>query len=132
MMTSVEVAVGEEGAKPTAAVEETGMREDVTMVEERSVMAGEMRSGFAALTMAAMAAMEGEVAAMAAEGEVAEVAVAGASMKLAGSLLSEFAELAEGAMAEVVAEVTVAAAICAAWEALSGMVSVGAILDCEG
>ena len=127
MMTSVGLAVRKEGAKPTAAVEETGMREDVTMVEERSVMAGETRSGFAAL---AMAAMEGEVAAMAAEGEVAVVPVA--AMKLAGMLLSELAELAEGAMAEVVAEVTVAAAICAAWEALSGMVSVGAILDCEG
>ena len=111
MMTSVGLAVRKEGAKPTAAVEETGMREELTMVEVRSVMAGEMRSGFAAL---AMAAMEGEVAAMAAEGEVAEVAMAGASMKLAGSLLSELAELAEGAIAEVVAEVTVAAAICAA------------------
>ena len=123
MMTSVEVVVGEEGAKlavgavvvleeeeATAVAEETGMREELTMVEERLVMAGETKSGLAAL---AIAAMGGEVAAMAAEWEVAVVAVA--SMKLAGTLLSELAELAEGAIAKVVAEEAVEAAICAAW-----------------
>ena len=149
MMTSVEVVVGEEGATATeeeltkgpvvvlgeegatAAVEVTGMREELTMVEARSVMAGETISVFATLAIAAMA-VEVAAVAMAAVGEVAVVTVA--AMGLAGALLAELSvsEVAEGAIAEVVAEVAMEAAICTACFAEIGIVSVGAILDCEG